>query len=308
MKQIAVVGNWLLCSHLIDRLIQANFTICLSNDKTPIKGVDLIILKSPSEQVIDSFCNQSIPWLVWNGEEGDVTSLAYQVGALAVFPADSNVNVLYGFIERFFERVSPKETESTTGTTSVQRRFQRGDIILLEPNSVVEVELGVIAQTMIHQDGAEVLLGLFGPLNLIVPHPADTCFIQLVAHTNAIIHIRSWKSAIQGEGFMERMRSRLQQMEAWAAMQARPHLDQRILGILSLLGEQFGEPTENGELINVRLTHHQLASAVGSTRATITRTLSDLKVQGRILTCTTPDGERFCLTKWEPLDHGLHAH
>ena len=308
MKQIAVVGNWSECTHLIDRLIEANFKICLCNDALPVYDADLVILRSPSVQIVDQFKSQSIPWLVWNGKQGDVTSLAYQAGAQAVFPADSEVEDLYSFIERFYERVAPKRTEPAADTATIQRRFQRGDIILLEPNSVVEVEQGIIAQTMIHQDGAEVLLGLFGPNNTVVPHPADTCFIQLVAHTDTIIRIRPWTSAVRQGDFAERMRCRLQQMEAWAAMQARPHLDQRILGILSLLAEQFGEPNEKGELINVRLTHNQLASAVGATRATITRTLSDLKIQGRVLSITTPDGERLCLPKWEALDHGLHAH
>ena len=172
---------------------------------------------------------------------------------------------------------------------------------------MLDVQRGIIAQTMVHQDGAEVLLGLFGPQNMVVPHPEDTCYIQLVAHTDVIVRIRPWQVMNTEPDFVDRLRCRLQQMEAWAAMQARPHLDQRVLGILSLLAEQFGEPDENGELVNVRITHMQLASAVGTTRATVTRTLGDLKTQGRLLIVTTTDGERFCLPRWEHGQHNLHA-
>jgi CRP-like cAMP-binding protein len=77
-----------------------------------------------------------------------------------------------------------------------------------------------------------------------------------------------------------------------------------VLGILSLLAEQFGEAGPDGEIITVRITHMQLASAVGATRTTITRTLGDLKNQGRLAMLQTADGERFCLPAWEPGHHG----
>ena len=96
-------------------------------------------------------------------------------------------------------------------------------------------------------------------------------------------------------------------MEAWAAMQARPHFDQRVLGILSLLAEQFGVTTQEGQVVDVRITHTQLASAVGATRTTITRTLRDLRHQNKLSIIATADGERFCLPQWEHSHHGIHS-
>jgi CRP-like cAMP-binding protein len=90
-------------------------------------------------------------------------------------------------------------------------------------------------------------------------------------------------------------------------MQARPHLDQRVLGILSLLSEQFGMTTPEGQIVDVRITHTQLATAVGATRATITRTLGDLRHQNKLSIINTADGERFCLLQWEPGHHGPHS-
>jgi hypothetical protein len=160
---------------------------------------------------------------------------------------------------------------------------------------------------MVHQDGYEVLLGLFGSGQLVIPHPSDSCYIQLIAHTDLQASINSWEQASLGLNFVDRLHSKLQQMEAWAAMQARSHLDQRVLGILSLLAEQFGVPTQEGQLVDVRITHTQLASAVGATRATITRTIGDLKLQNKLSIVTTADGERYCLLEWEQGNHCLHS-
>ncbi len=88
--------------------------------------------------------------------------------------------------------------------------------------------------------------------------------IQVVAHTPAVISVEDWEQAAARPDFPEKLRARLQRMEAWAAMQARPYLDQRILGILSLLAEQFGVPHPAGTRIELRLTH--CAAGFGSGR------------------------------------------
>jgi CRP-like cAMP-binding protein len=115
--------------------------------------------------------------------------------------------------------------------------------------------------------------------------------------------VRSWRNALERADLPERLRSRLQQMEAWAAMQARPHLDQRIMGLLSLLAEQFGREDEIGLIVDLRITHQQLASAVGATRTTVTRILRDLKRSGQLTTVGIGNTERFCLLDWEPHQH-----
>ncbi len=50
-----------------------------------------------------------------------------------------------------------------------------------------------------------------------------------------------------------------------------------------------------GILVDVRLTHGLLASALGATRSTVTRTLGDLRQSGRLLTIGKGEQERFCV-------------
>jgi CRP-like cAMP-binding protein len=103
--------------------------------------------------------------------------------------------------------------------------------------------------------------------------------------------------------FAERLRDRIRVLEGWSAMQAHPHLDQRIISVLTMLAEQFGVLHAHGLLIDVRITHAQLATAVGATRSTVTRLLSDLRTRGNLTTVGRGENERYCLCRWEHTDH-----
>jgi CRP-like cAMP-binding protein len=175
------------------------------------------------------------------------------------------------------------------------RRYPRDAIIALPADAILDVREGVVAQTVLHDDGSEVLLGLCGPGSLLVGHPEDDCCLQILAHTDVTVSIERWETAAGQPGFAARLRTRLRQMEAWSAMGARHYLDQRLLGILGLLAEQFGTPHDEGTLVDVRITHAQLAAAIGATRTTVTRLLGDLRARDLLTTSGTGPRERFCL-------------
>lgn len=243
------------------------------------------------------------PWLAWNCvDDASLTAAAYQAGALAVLPTGLNSATLRQSVENTLAVIyQPK----ASAKVRAERTYQRADPIILEHDGVVEVQSGVVALRAVHYDGAEVLLGLCGPGHTLVYHPADSCNLHLAAHTDAHVRLKPWAEAALEPNFAEQLRARLQQMEAWAAIQARPHLGQRVLGLLSLLAEQFGEPHPEGALVNVRLTHAQLASAASATRTTITRTLGDLKMRGHLLTHGSGEAERFIIRQRET---GAHQH
>ena len=58
----------------------------------------------------------------------------------------------------------------------------------------------------------------------------------------------------------------------------------RLLGFLTLLIEEFGEPYQNGYCLPFPLTHAQIGSAIGSTRVTVTRLMGKLRQRGLIAT------------------------
>lgn len=58
----------------------------------------------------------------------------------------------------------------------------------------------------------------------------------------------------------------------------------RLLGFLTLLIEEFGEPSDQGYCLPFPLTHAQIGSAIGSTRVTVTRLMGKLRQRGMIRT------------------------
>lgn len=66
----------------------------------------------------------------------------------------------------------------------------------------------------------------------------------------------------------------------------------RLLGFLTLLIEEFGEPSEHGYCLPWTLTHAQIGSAIGSTRVTVTRLMGKLRQRGLIY---TQDDNLICL-------------
>ena len=56
----------------------------------------------------------------------------------------------------------------------------------------------------------------------------------------------------------------------------------RLATLLSNLGERFGEPDGTGTLLNVRLTHQDLANMIFSTREAVSKVMSEFQREGRI--------------------------
>lgn len=57
----------------------------------------------------------------------------------------------------------------------------------------------------------------------------------------------------------------------------------RLLRLLERLAQEYGVPSKEGTLLNVRLTHADLASLIGSTRETVTLQISSLIRDGHVL-------------------------
>ncbi|MFP4102628.1 Crp/Fnr family transcriptional regulator [Coleofasciculus sp.] len=58
----------------------------------------------------------------------------------------------------------------------------------------------------------------------------------------------------------------------------------RLFGLLTLIIEEFGEPTPDGYCLPFPLTHGQIGSAIGATRVTVTRLMGRLRKKGLIST------------------------
>jgi CRP-like cAMP-binding protein len=78
----------------------------------------------------------------------------------------------------------------------------------------------------------------------------------------------------------------------------------RLLGFLTLLIEEYGEPTEEGYCLPFPLTHAQIGSAIGSTRVTVTRLMGKLRQRGMI---RTQDDNLLCIPTDSTLNRSKDA-
>lgn len=73
---------------------------------------------------------------------------------------------------------------------------------------------------------------------------------------------------------------RCRQSEALVALLGLRLVEERIRGFLELVAQDYGHPCEQGLRLPFRLTHQDVASALNTTRVTVTRIIGQLKEEG----------------------------
>lgn len=81
---------------------------------------------------------------------------------------------------------------------------------------------------------------------------------------------------------LDAFRHQHQRKLLWLSTLGQRRTIDRLLGFLTLLIEEFGEPYEDGYYLPWTLTHAQIGSAIGSTRVTVTRLMGKLRQRGLI--------------------------
>lgn len=240
-------------------------------------------------------------WAVWNRRnKPEIQQEAQERGALCVLTAEVKVSGLLHALDHAITSVTPF-TSGLPHSRSLKRHYARGEQIHLDEDRVVRILRGVVRCTSVHPDGSEVLIGFYGPRDVLMAHAnypchSHSCFVEMRAHTSMAVAIEPWSIAVMQADFHERLKQRICQMELWSSMQARATVEERLLGILQVIGGRFSRPfAEGGAMLDLKLTHEQLASAVGATRTTVTRLLGALKKQGRLRTHRTKNGDFFVI-------------
>ncbi len=162
--------------------------------------------------------------------------------------------------------------------------FCSGQAIPMLPHEIWIVCRGIVQLGTLYDNGDESLLGLacpsmpFGlPLTLMSPYQAialsDVDLMRL-----SLIEIE--QSPLLAQGIFPHLTRRLRQSEAVLAMVGYRRVEDRLRHLLLLLKQEVGQPAPTGTRLSVRLTHQQIANAIGTTRVTITRLLNQLREEG----------------------------
>jgi CRP-like cAMP-binding protein len=164
--------------------------------------------------------------------------------------------------------------------------YAAGRPIALRSDEVLVICRGIVQLFTIQQDGSETLLGLAGPsmpvglpLTIVDPYWA-TALTDVDVLSLPMAEIEG--SPVLMAGMFRNLNLRMQQVESWLALTGKRLVADRLKQFLLMLAKDFGHVEPGGIRIPMRLTHHQLATAIGTTRVTVTRLMQELERNGQI--------------------------
>jgi CRP-like cAMP-binding protein len=190
--------------------------------------------------------------------------------------------------------------ESDRYEPNVGRRlhfYAKGEEIPLVTQGVWQVCQGLVQLSTLCQNGEEVWLGWAEPstffgqwFSLLRSYQAIALNdVQLTWFSQAEIN----DSPRLAQIVLPQLVRRIQQTEALLAIAGQRRVEDRLQQLLVLMKREMGQPVAEGTRLGVRMTHQNLANAIGTTRVTVTRLLSKLKSEGAI----TIDRDRHIILK-----------
>jgi CRP/FNR family transcriptional regulator len=178
----------------------------------------------------------------------------------------------------------------------ILKEYKKNHVILHEEDTNSFMYIIVQGKVKIYQigdEGKEMILSVhgagefFGEMSLIdgKTDPAtvaamEPSTIAIISRNDFYLLLHSQKKIL--ENLLKLLCSRLR--ESWKKIQMLNFNDaaQRIKMLLIMLSEDYGEKTQLGETLRIRLIHQNIADMTGLTRETVTRVLDKWKKNGEI--------------------------
>ncbi len=108
------------------------------------------------------------------------------------------------------------------------------------------------------------------PLSQVQPYQIEA----LTPVTVTQLPTHAWLDAV------ETLFSRARQSEELLHIIRQDKVSDRLMQLLGWLARKFGRPVELGQLIDLRLTHQDLADTIGTSRVTVTRSINQFEAEG----------------------------
>ncbi|MFZ5825858.1 MAG: Crp/Fnr family transcriptional regulator [Bacillota bacterium] len=166
-------------------------------------------------------------------------------------------------------------------TVTEVRRYRPGQIVALDHGRVYYVRDGLVQLWEVHPDGRELLTDIIQPDSAFeVADSGLSAWYELRVLQVTALHIMRWHEVKHDTMLMYEVLSKLREnavrRQELAAIMRQKFVDWRLAAYLRFLLKWFGNPAGEGMgVIPLPLTHEQLACAIDSTRATVTRILRD---------------------------------
>lgn len=162
-------------------------------------------------------------------------------------------------------------------------KFARRELIPLSSHALWRIDAGYARTITWDEDGMMVTLGFWRTgdvvgqaLSLIKPYQIEC----LTAVEASLLSCEALSN--QERLAIDMHNSHIQQAHELLRIIHARRIDTRLLKLLQWLALRFGHRVTQGWLIDLRLTHQDIADVIGATRVTVTRLLNQLEQQGII--------------------------
>lgn len=164
--------------------------------------------------------------------------------------------------------------------------YPKGENIPTLAQGIWQVAQGLVQLSTLYPTGEEGLLGWVGPSMCF--SLSFSCLQTYQAKALSDVYLM-WFSLKEVETtphlaqeMFPQVSRRLRQVEAMLAIAGQRRVEDRLNQLLMLLKQEMGEPVPEGTRLMVRLTHQDMASAIATSRVTVTRMLGKLRKEGSI--------------------------
>jgi CRP/FNR family transcriptional regulator len=215
-----------------------------------------------------------------------------------------------------FQNLDPEELELLC-QNSYAKVYEKDEVIFFENDSVKKLYLlinGKVKLSMLSAEGKEKVLtilqegDIFGELSLFDedPHPLTAEVME-----DARLLIIPWnemeKMIIKRPSLAIKIIEALSKKTRLLTSQVRELVFQdaagRLASLISRLAEDFGREIEEGTVIDLVLTHQEIANLIGSSRVTVTKLINKFIDDGMI----TIKKRKIIITDFESLGERLQT-
>jgi CRP-like cAMP-binding protein len=161
-----------------------------------------------------------------------------------------------------------------------QRVFSRRERIPPRQDILWKIDRGAVRTYTWSEQGTLIVLGYWGKgdivghlLSRVEPYQIEC----LTSVETSLLPIKFWDEA------MDAMVSHIQQTEELLSIVHRKPVSSRLWQFLNWLGQKFGRAVDRGQLIDIVITHQEIAEVINTTRVSVTRLLQQFEEEGIIL-------------------------
>lgn len=158
--------------------------------------------------------------------------------------------------------------------------YERHALLPLRQDCLWKIETGVVRTLTCLEDGSVLALGLWGAgdvVGRVLSTQTDLYKMECLTPVEVmILPPDGWDEVT------ENLLTHIQQMEELSIIRNHKTLEEMLFKMLAWLAKKFGRGVGKGHLLDLGLTHQDLADLLGTTRVTITRLISQLEQQGMI--------------------------